>query len=186
MANRTRRWAALVAALATTLALGLAGTAFAADTADQPADSCPFGQATGDGTSVLPGAGATVFAYKFDVCRTGPKPTDVTGHFAASTPMDPLGQIPAPQGPVTCAEISDRTASFYYVLDEKSAPPQLAGTVILVHSEDGGATDKQGFTGPLPEAAFTGCAAGTPQSVAAAATGLPASGITVTAPDATS
>ncbi len=174
MTDGWRRWAALIATMAAGLLLAMAGTASADGNDHHP--QCAVGEANGDGTTVLPGGVVAVDDFAFDVCQNGDQPTDVTGYFAA-TPASIPGGVPAPQGPVVCAVFDGHSVTFLYTLNEKSNPPELAGTQVLVVATDGepqGEGDTIGFFGPAPAATFgQGCDPTSPQAVAAAATALP-------------
>ena len=152
MTNVLRRTAAIIAAIACGLMLALVGTA-GADERHGDDKNCAFGEAEGDAAA---GVGTVpIFAPTFNLCRTGPAESDVTGYFAAT--VVPSGGLVAPQGPVTCAAFDGDTVSFLYPLNEKSNPPALAGNGILIVAKDGGATgDEIGFFGPAPLIAFQG------------------------------
>ena len=134
MTNAMRRAAAVIAALVCGLMLATTGTALAWDGHDGGHDKdkgCSFGKAFGD-AQAGPAAGVPVFAPKFDLCKTGPADTDVTGYFSAN--VVPLGQFVAPQGPITCAAFGGNNCSF------ATLPTTVANNITKLPVISGGVT----------------------------------------------
>lgn len=152
--------------------LVLTGTASATDGGKgHDKDACQQGSATGDGTTSALGAPANKFL--FNLCRTGPQKTDVTGYFQAAVVLS--AGIVQVQGPVTCAVFDGKTVSFFYPFNDKSIDPTGLNGILIV-ATDGGPTpadDKLGFT-IGPNALIGNCDFSTPQAqVARNVTALP-------------
>lgn len=139
MAPGMRRAAALVAAGVVTLALAFVGTA-AADDEHHGDRNCSFGEARGEGAAGDPGdeATAVINTFRFEVCRTGEKTTDVTGTFRAAGSVPPSNALVL-NGPVTCADFRGNSVGFVYPVAEGSTIPGLRGNSdVLITATDGG------------------------------------------------
>lgn len=119
---------------------------------------------TGVASAASRGAHATasgstlVASFTFDVRNDGGRPS---GYFTA-TPTPPANLLIALQGPATCVDIEGNKVGFIYPIQDGSRPDAIKGMGVLVSAVDNGPgnTDFMGFVGPLPLAAFHGCAPG--------------------------
>jgi hypothetical protein len=174
MGTRMRRTTTIVAVL-TSVLLALAGTASAGTHEWGGAQRCASGEAKGQG-------GTLIDTFRFTVCQQGDSHS-ATGYFAAAGNFG-TDVLVAPQGPVTCADITGDTVSFLYPLEGSRPPlPSDATAILIVATAGGPGIGKIGFVGPAPTATFLGrCDQTSPQALAARVAQLPLSsgGITVT------